>query len=59
MEVDLNPGIYRLLVIMDWVSQVYDVNISYYGREKVELTRKNCKHDKNFIADLMFTEAKL
>jgi len=39
MEVDLPPGTYRLLIIMDWISQIYDVNISYYGREKVELTR--------------------
>lgn len=59
MEVDLPPGTYRLLIIMDWISQIYDVNISYYGREKVELTRQNCKYDKNLIAKLMFSESKL
>lgn len=55
MEAELSPGTYRLLLIMDWkdAKQIYDVNVSYYGSEKIKLSRKNFKDDPNLIGEVM------
>ncbi len=60
IEVELNPGIYRAVVIMDWInSKIYDVNISYYGSEKIEIVRIPYKNEPNFLAEAMVGETKL
>ena len=58
MEVNLNPGRYCVLLLMDWKNDThYDVNVSYYGREKVHFSRIDYKLAPNVISNSLISES--
>lgn len=53
---DFNQGVYYLCIVVDWLKQVHDLNVTYIGSEKIQMERVNHRERPNFICSLFESE---